>query len=192
MSNLTNRTWWKAAALRALYTAIAIAIPYIAAVQLADVPWLMVLSAAAVGAILSIATSVFGLPESEGVDLPWWLAALERVAKTFAQSLGAGITGATFLHDIDWALVLQAAAGAAFISLLRLILATLPADPTPAVVAPEIHIEDILTENIRATNILPATVPADALDATFGEQLDISAAEPVSVMLDLTDDEPNG
>lgn len=130
MTNLTNPTWWKAAGLRALYTAVAIAIPYIAAVQLTDVPWLMVASAAVVGAILSLATSLFGLPESESVNLPWWLAALERVVKTFAQSLAAGLTGATFLHDVDWPLVLQAAVGAAFISLLRLILATLPADPT--------------------------------------------------------------
>lgn len=129
MSKLTSPAWWKAAVLRALYTAIAIAIPYIAAVQLADVPWLMVASAAAVGAILSFATSLFGLPESEGVDLPWWLAALERVAKTFGQSLAAGLTGAVFLTDVDWTVVLQAALGAAFISLLRLILATLPADP---------------------------------------------------------------
>lgn len=129
MSKLTSSAWWKAAVLRALYTAIAIAIPYVAAVQLADVPWLMVASAATVGAILSFATSLFGLPESEGIDLPWWLAALERVVKTFGQSLAAGLAGAVFLTDVDWAVVLQAALGAAFISLLRLILATLPADP---------------------------------------------------------------
>ncbi|MEJ1087065.1 holin [Microbacterium sp. Mu-80] len=130
MSKLTSRTWWKAALLRALYTAIAIGIPYIGAVRFADVPWLMAASAAAVGAITSLATSLFGLPESEGVKLPWWLAALERTAKTFGQSLAGGLAGATFLHEIDWLLVLQAAALAAFISLLRLVLATLPADPT--------------------------------------------------------------
>lgn len=134
MSKLTDTAWWKAALLRALYTAIAISIPYIAAVRFADVPWLMVASAAAVGFVLSIATSLFGLPEAEGVDLPWWLAALERVAKTFGQSLAAGLTGATFLTDVDWNVVLQAALGASLISLLRLILATLPNDPTPTVV----------------------------------------------------------
>lgn len=130
MSKLTDPAWWKAAVLRALYTAIAIAIPYVAAVQFADVPWLLAASAATVGAILSFATSLFGLPESVGVDLPWWLAALERVTKTFGQSLAAGLTGAVLLSDVDWPVVLQAALGAAFISLLRLILATLPANPT--------------------------------------------------------------
>jgi len=139
MSKLTSLAWWKAALVRAAYTAIAIAIPYIAAVQFADVPWLMVASAAAVGAILSVATSLFGLPESNGTDLPWWLAALERVAKTFGQSLAAGLTGATFLADVDWTIVLQAALGAAFISLLRLILATLPNDPTPVLQMAELE-----------------------------------------------------
>lgn len=133
MSKLIDTTWWKAALLRALYTAIAIAIPYIAAVRLADVPWGMVASTAAIGLILSLATSLFGLPESEGVDLPWWLAALERGAKTFGQSIAAGLTGATFLTDVDWNVILQAALGAALISLLRLILATLPSDPSPAI-----------------------------------------------------------
>ncbi|WP_336643331.1 holin [Microbacterium sp. MMO-113] len=132
MSKLTDPAWWKAAVLRAVYTAIAIAVPYIAAAQFAFVPWLMAASAATVGAILSFATSLFGLPEYEGVDLPWWLAALERVAKTFGQSLAAGLTGAVLLSDVDWPVVLQAALGAAFISLLRLVLATLPADPTRA------------------------------------------------------------
>lgn len=118
------------AVLRAFHTAIAIAIPYIAAVQFTAVRWLIAASAAAVGAILSFATSLFDLPESEGADLPWWLAALERVAKTFGQSLAAGLTGAVLLTDVDWALVLQAALGAAFISLLRLLLSTLPNDPS--------------------------------------------------------------
>lgn len=156
MSNLLNRTWWRAALLRALYTAVAIAIPYVAAVQLADVPWLMVLSAAAVGVILSLATSLFGLPESESVNLPWWLAALERVVKTFAQSLAAGLTGATFLHDVDWSLILQAAVGAAFLSLLRLILATLPKDPTAT---PALSVGSIVVKHVEdgGTRVTPRT-----------------------------------
>lgn len=159
MSKLTSPAWWKAAVLRALYTAIAIAIPYIAAVELAAVPWLMAASAAAVGAILSFATSLFGLPESEGVDLPWWLAALERVAKTFGQALAAGLTGAVFLTDVDWAVVLQAALGAAFISLLRLILATLPADPAASkAIAPNAVVE---SNYFKTRGGIPGTLEVD-------------------------------
>lgn len=132
LSRLADALWWKVAALRAVYTAIAIAIPYLGGSLLTEVPWVTVASVAAIGAIVSLATSLAGLPEAEGVDLPWWLAAVERTVKTFAQALAAGLVGAVLLTDVDWAFVLQAAALAAFVSLLRLVLATLPADPTPA------------------------------------------------------------
>lgn len=127
---LLSSTWWKDASLRALYTAVAIAIPYLGAALLADVPWLTMALAAGLGFIASLATSLAGLPEASGVDLPWWLAATERVVKTFAQALAAGFVGATLLTDVSWGVVLQAAAISALTSLLRLILATLPADPT--------------------------------------------------------------
>lgn len=130
MTNLTNSTWWKDAALRALYTAFAIALPYLGGAIIADVPWLTIVSAAVLGFVASLATSLAGLPESSGVDLPWWLAALERVAKTFAQALATGFLGATMLADVAWSTVLQASLLAALASLVRLILATLPADPT--------------------------------------------------------------
>lgn len=133
LTNLTSARWWKDAAVRAFYSAVAIALPYIAATQLvAEVSWLTVLSAALLGAIASLATSLAGLPEVEGVDLPWWLAATERVVKTFGQALAAGLFGAVLITDVQWGIVLQASAMAALVSLLRLILATLPADPTPA------------------------------------------------------------
>lgn len=132
LTNLTNRLWWKDAGIRALYTAVAIALPYIGGSLLTAVPWIAALSAATVGAIASLATSLAGLPEVQGVNLPWWLAAVERVVKTFGQALAAGLVGAILLNDIDWAFILQASALAAFVSLLRLVLATLPADPTRA------------------------------------------------------------
>lgn len=130
MTKLTSSAWWKAAVLRALYTAVAIAIPYLGGALLTDVPWLTISSAAGLGFVASILTSLAGLPEVEGVDLPWWLAAIERVVKTFAQAVVAGFVGATLLEQVPWTTVLQAAALSALVSLLRLILATLPNDPT--------------------------------------------------------------
>lgn len=130
LSLLTSRAWWRSAGLRALYTAIAIGLPYMGGALIADIAWLTAASAAGLGFLASLVTSLAGLPEAEGVDLPWWLAAVERVAKTFAQALAAGFIGATVLADVAWSTVLQAAAIAALTSLLRLILATLPADPT--------------------------------------------------------------
>lgn len=130
MSNIMNITWWKAALLRALYTAFAIALPYLGGALIADVPWLTIASAAALGFVASLATSLAGLPESVGVNLPWWLAAIERVVKTFAQALATGFIGATLLAEVDWSTVVQASLIAALTSLVRLVLATLPADPT--------------------------------------------------------------
>ncbi len=130
LSNLTNSTWWADAGKRAAYTALVVAVPYLGASLLADIPWVTVLLTSALAFLASIVTSLAGLPEVEGVNLPWWLAAIERVVKTFAQSLAAGFVGATLITDVDWAFVLQAALIAALGSLLRLILATLPADPT--------------------------------------------------------------
>jgi hypothetical protein len=143
LTNLANPIWWKDAGKRALYTAIAIALPYLGGSLLTEVPWLTVLSAAVVAAILSLATSLAGLPEVEGVHLPWWLAAVERVAKTFGQALAAGLVGAVLFTEVDWLFVLQAAALAAFVSLLRLVLATLPADPTLTVPQTVVVINEI-------------------------------------------------
>lgn len=135
MTNLTNPLWWKDATLRAAYTAVAIAVPYVGGFLLTEIPWLTIILAAALGFIASLATSLAGIPEAVGVNLPWWLAATERVVKTFAQALAAGFVGATLLTDVAWGVVLQAAAIAALTSLLRLILATLPSDPSRTVAA---------------------------------------------------------
>lgn len=62
--NLTNRNWWRAAAIRATKTVAQTAIGCIgAAVALGDVNWPMVVSAAALSGIVSVLTSVAGLPE---------------------------------------------------------------------------------------------------------------------------------
>lgn len=160
MTNLTSARWWRDAGLRALHTAIAVAVPYLGATLIADVPWLTIILAGGLAAVLSLATSLAGLPEVEGVDLPWWLAAVERVVKTFAQSLAAGLVGAVLLTDVDWAVVLQAAAMSALLSLLRLILATLPANPTPPAPAPP------LVQNITVASPPDAERVASASLAT--------------------------
>lgn len=138
MTKLTSRLWWKDAALRALYTAFAIALPYLGGALIADIAWLTILSAAGLGFLASLATSLAGLPETEGVDMPWWLAAVERTVKTFAQALAAGFLGAVLLTDVAWSTVVQAALISALTSLVRLILATLPNDPSPGLAVVEV------------------------------------------------------
>ena len=58
--------WWKAAAVRAVKTVAQTAVATVgAAAVLTEVDWLMVGSAAALAGVLSLLTSVAGLPEVE-------------------------------------------------------------------------------------------------------------------------------
>lgn len=64
MKNWKN--WWKAAGVRAIKTVAQTAVATIGtAVVLGDVDWLMVGSAAVLAGLLSLLTSVAGLPEVE-------------------------------------------------------------------------------------------------------------------------------
>lgn len=60
-----NKTWWKAAATRAVRTFFQVFVASIGTevIGLEEIAWMRVLSVSAVAAILSIATSLTGLPE---------------------------------------------------------------------------------------------------------------------------------
>lgn len=59
-----NKKWWKAAGIRAIKTVAQTAVATIGtSVAVAEVNWLLVASASALAGILSLLTSVAGLPE---------------------------------------------------------------------------------------------------------------------------------
>jgi hypothetical protein len=61
-----NKTWWKAAGIRAIKTVAQSAIAMIGtSAVLGDVDWIAVSSAAVLAGVLSLLTSVAGLPEVE-------------------------------------------------------------------------------------------------------------------------------
>lgn len=63
---LKNKKWWKAAGIRAIRTWAQAAVGAIGgAVLVENVNWLAVLSAATLAAVLSLLTSLGGLPEVE-------------------------------------------------------------------------------------------------------------------------------
>lgn len=63
-----SKKWFKAAGVRAIKTVCQTAIAMIGtAVVIAEVDWLVVLSASALSGILSILTSIAGLPEVKDV-----------------------------------------------------------------------------------------------------------------------------
>lgn len=66
MKNLKNKEWWAAAGVRALKTVAQTAIATIGTTaMLHEVNWLIVGSASALAGVLSMMTSIAGLPEVE-------------------------------------------------------------------------------------------------------------------------------
>lgn len=66
MAKITDKKWWKAAGVRAIKTVAQAAVATIgAATVVTEVNWLMVVSAAAMAGVLSLLTSIAGLPEIE-------------------------------------------------------------------------------------------------------------------------------
>lgn len=69
MKNIVNKNWWKSAAVRAVKTVAQTAVATIGtAAVLGEVDWLAVASASALAGVLSMLTSVAGLPEVEITD----------------------------------------------------------------------------------------------------------------------------
>lgn len=61
-----NKKWWKAAGIRAIKTVAQTAAATIGtSVMISEVNWVMVVSASALAGVLSLLTSVAGLPEVE-------------------------------------------------------------------------------------------------------------------------------
>lgn len=64
MKTLKSKAWWKAAGIRAVKTMAQAAIATIgASTMITETNWIMVASATAMAGILSLLTSVSGLPE---------------------------------------------------------------------------------------------------------------------------------
>lgn len=162
-------TWlfWKNALVRATRTALVIAIPYFGGVLIIQIPWLVVLSAAGFGFVLSIITSLAGLVEAGGGQVSWWYAILERITKTAAQALVTAVGTATLFEQVDWSLAFQAAGVAAIGSLLLGFLTKLPeADALPSAVQPVWQIGAagvFTTETTQGTTVnAPTLAPEEA------------------------------
>lgn len=136
---ITSRTWWGAALRRMLRTCLATLVGTLPVLLGGDArASLLALSTIALAAVLSLATSLAGLPELTDVAVPWWRAALQRAARTLGQMLAAAAASAVVLTDISWDVVGQALLAA----VVTLILAAIDA-------LPEVALEDPLADSPR-------------------------------------------
>ena len=153
--------WWRAALIRATRTSLVIAVPYLGGSLLVEVPWLTIASAAGLGFILSLITSVGGLVEAGGGQVSWWYAILERVTKSFAQALGVGIGQVALFEQVDWPIALQAALIAALGSLLLGLITRLPEAPAlPSPVTITTTLQDVDAELAQTAQGATVGVPS--------------------------------
>lgn len=130
---LFTRSWWKFAGIRAARTSLGMIAPYVG-VLVATGDVMPALTAAVFGAILSLATSLRGLREVTGENIPKWQAILTRAAWSLGQGALTGIGTATLLTDVDWGVVWQTAASATVTAIILGVLSVLP------------ETEDVVTE----------------------------------------------
>jgi len=128
LSVLTSRAWWAAAGQRAARSALVVLVPYVmTGGGVSHVDYVVAASAAGLMAVLSLLTSLAGLPELDGTGTSWWAAALVRGVKSFAQAIVA-LAGPSWvlLSDVPWSTVIDGAAAAAVGSVILGLIGKLP------------------------------------------------------------------
>lgn len=116
------QTWAAGVVDRAIRTALQTLAAYLSAAQLINqVAWVPALLAVVFAVILSLLTSLTGLPS---FGEAWGFQLLERAVKTFAQSLLAFIGTAAMFDQVDWKTGLSAAALAALYSVVTSVMTT--------------------------------------------------------------------
>lgn len=114
--------WAKAAGVRAIKTVAQTMVANVgiaAAVNPGD--WLVALSASLLAGIVSLATSLVGLPEEtdgSGGARSWVKSAVIRSIKTIGQSVASSLATFTLLSEVYWPSVLAAALVAGALSIL--------------------------------------------------------------------------
>jgi len=141
---LTSPSWWKAAGSRALRTAVAVLIPFLAASTLTEIDWRLVLSTVGLSVIASGLTSLVGLKELTGEGVPKLVAIGIRAIKTFAQTFLSYIGAAVLLSEVDWSANLLFALSATVVTIAQGFLVGVPEQEEPF---EEVYEEEVLVED---------------------------------------------
>ncbi len=111
--------WLHAALARAGWTALAAALPLVTLVLDGARTPEYALSAIALAALASLATSLVSLPEASGAPVPAWKAVAARVVRTAGQVGAPVLAAAVLLQDVDWPALGVQVLGAVLITLAR-------------------------------------------------------------------------
>jgi hypothetical protein len=128
-------TWWDAAWKRAAYTVLAAILPAVTLLLIGEVTALYVAGMAAAAALLSLATSLAGIPETGPTAVPLWRAIITRTLKTAGQVALPALAAVTVVTELDWQGLAVQVGGAALTTLIRTVMANLP-ETAPAAPAP--------------------------------------------------------
>lgn len=160
-NTILSGMWWKAAVMRALRTAAVIATPYVPTV-LYDQNYLIVLSAAGFGAVTSLLTSLFNIPETTDKSVSWYWALGERVIKTTAQALITLFGTATLFEDVAWAEAPQLVGTAILGSLLLAFMKGMPEAPEPPAKPATITVNEVITDHTGEPAVVQSEAPVVA------------------------------
>lgn len=136
MSRVLTLAWWRSIAGALLRTGLAALVPFIPALvaNLAGT-WRVAALTVALVLVLAAASALGSLPDL--TTAPWWEVAVQRSLRQFGQMVAAAAASAALITDVNWRVVLVAAAGSALSTLVIAALASLPAT-TPPIGAPVI------------------------------------------------------
>ncbi len=113
------KKWIKAAGIRAIKTVAQTAVAMIGtSTVVSAVDWRVVASASVLAGVVSLLTSVKGLPEINNKKYPWIPAAGFRAIKTVAQTAVATIGTTAIISAVDWRVVASTAILSGVLSLL--------------------------------------------------------------------------
>ena len=127
--------WWDAAWKRAAYTVLAAILPAVTLLLIGEVSPVYVAGMAAAAALLSLATSLAGIPETTGTPVPLWRAIVTRTLKTAGQVALPALAAVTVVTELDWQGLAVQVGGAALTTLIRTVMSYLP-ETAPAAPAP--------------------------------------------------------
>ena len=152
---LFTAAFWRSIGWALLRTALAGLVPFLPGLLATpEQTWPVAGSTVALLLVVTVATSLRGLPDSG--TAAWWEILLSRGLRQFGQFTAAGLVGAVVLADVDWAILLTGAAASALSTVILAALTLIPGDHAkagPPVIINTITAEPIVDGRISATGL---------------------------------------